>query len=603
VPLKLSRKLIWSFAAFLVLIIPFMGMFPWPLLAHAHAIFIWFVTILLSADFVLNHEAGTKKLDYRWFLPVIIFGYGLVSATLLHGNWKFVFFGVQNLYIGTWTLGCCILAGLLIARKLKLEFLNYFYWSMVALVPGSIILGLGGLLQNERLAGLVLQPDLLAILLGAGLVTALLITLKSRWQYILAGHSILIIGILLTRTRAVIYLLPVWAIFAVIKYRSKVQLSQKSTLYSFAVAAVLILLAIAYAAPRVLSLSRAQFGVSYRADLISHSSKYLAIMPPWGLGPGGLNTVITDYYQMPESIDHTIAMDQKVPENSHNLILDRFLEYGWIAGAAYILLIGVVVWATIRNRHDRLTQALAGVGGYLLVQQLVTSTSLILELLTWICIMGILMRAAREGKPTSKKSLIIGSLIILYIGLLGFLIQIRLDVHTAQLRVANNFVFPLVTSKEKIQEGTVHDDQALAWDSSAIESYHHDYMAADIHAAENTKVIAAKGGEVVMVRNYDTCDLRHFPGVTIYGVDGFYYYYTHLKPGTIKVAVGDNIETGENFALVGSSACAQNTASHLHLDISRFPFTIRRGPGNSSQFTLIDPQPALINAYQELPEK
>ncbi len=601
--LKLSRKLIWSFAAFLVLIIPFLGIIPWPLLAHAHAILIWIITILLCVDLAVNRKPVNENINYTWFMPMVIFWYGLLSTTLLSGNWKFVFFGVQNLYIGTWILTCCMATGLLVARKLRVELLDYFYWAMVALGILSILFNMRSLINSERLYGLVLQPDILAVLLGAGLVTSLFISYGDKWRYMLLGYTTLITAILLTRTRAVIYLLPVWAVCAVLQYRSKVQLSKQSSWLAIGVATICVILAGFYAAPRVLSLDRAQFGVSYRADLVTHSSKYLAIMPPWGLGPGGLNTVITDYYEMPESILHTVAIDQKVPENSHNLLLDRFLEYGWIAGVSYLLLLAVTVWAAIRTRHNKLTQALSVTGGYLLIQQLVTSTSSLLELLTWICLAGILMQAAKEGKNPRKRTILISCIVFLYLGVLGLLAQIRFDAHNAQLRLANDFVFPLATTKEKIQAGTSFNNETLVWDSALPVSYHHHYAAADIHVPENTGVLAAKGGEVVAVRSYDACDVRHFPGVTIYGADGFYYYYAHLKPGTITVSVGDTVETGDSFALVGSGACAQNTAPHLHIDISRFPFTLRRGPGNSSQFVSIDPQAVLINAYQELPEK
>lgn len=600
---SVSRKLIWSFAAFLVLVIPFLGIISWPLLAHAHAVLIWIITILLCFDLVVNRESESKDINYTWFVPLLLFWYGLLSATLLSGNWRFVFFGVQNLYLGTWILACCGVVGLLVARKLRLELLNYLYWAMVGLGVLSILLNVPSLLNDERLYGLVLQPDILAILLGTGLIASLFISYRVTWGYVVLGHAALITTILLTRTRAVIYLLPIWLAYAVLQNRSKMRLSKRNTWLGIGLALSCVVLAGVYAAPRVLSIDRAQFGASYRMDLVAHSSKYLAIMPPWGLGPGGLNTVITDYYQMPESIMHTVALDQKVPENSHNVLLDRFLEYGWIAGISYLILLAVTAWAAIRTRYNKLTQALSAIGGYLLFQQLITSTSSLLELLTWICLAGILLQAAREGRALHKKTLLIGCIVSLYLGVLGFLVQIRLDTHNAQVRLANGFVFPLETTKEKIQTGTSFNGQALAWDSMLPESYHHDYMAADIHTVEDTKVLAAKGGEVVMVRNYDTCDLRHFPGVTVYGTDGFYYYYTHLKPGTIKVSVGDTIETGDTFALVGPAACAQNTPPHLHIDVSRFPLTIRYGPGNSSKFTLIDPQAALVNSYQGLPEK
>ncbi len=170
-----------------------------------------------------------------------------------------------------------------------------------------------------------------------------------------------------------------------------------------------------------------------------------------------------------------------------------------------------------------------------------------------------------------------------------------------QVRLANKFVFPLATSKAQIESGSSYNGQVLTWSSQAQNSYHHDYVAADIHVNEGTTVLAAKGGQVVDVRSFEQCDDRHFPAITIKGTDGLYYYYTHLKPKTLLPRVGDVVGTGEPIAQVGSAACAQGSAPHLHLDISRFPIAFRGGFWG--EVVLVDPQPVLINAYQELPEK
>lgn len=598
--ITLSRKIIWSLATFLVLSVPFIGLLPWPSLGHIQAVIVWLAATLLLIDVIISPQ-DKQPINYLWFAPLVPFLYGLVSTTLLSGSWQTVLLGLDNEFLGSWTLLSCVVIGLLIARKLRLELLNYFYWSTVALAGVSIIFDVASIARNERLTGLVWQSDVLAIILGAGLTAALFISFKAKKQYVIAAHSLVMSAILLTRTRAVVYLLPLWLLFAFIKYRSHLKISDRMTKYGLAGASIFILTAGIYAAPRVLSVSRAEFGISYRMDLVSHGSKYLAIMPPWGFGPAALSLVGTDYYQLPKSLEHTMIADQKIPESAHALFLDRFLEYGWVAGLAYLALIIVTVVAAIRTRRNKLTLALTAVGGYLLIQQSVAATSSIVELLTWICILGILMQAAKEGKPPHTKTALIWSAVVLYIGLLGLFVQVRLDQSNSQVRLVNNFTFPLDTSKKDIQTGSSFNNQVLVWESDVTQSYHHDYLAADIHVAEGTSVLTAKGGQVVAVRNVETCGARHFPAVTIYGVDGFYYYYTHLKPGSIQASVGDSIETGQQFAQVGSSTCAQGSAPHLHLDISRFPYAARGGW--AAPFTFIDPQPALIKAYQVVPEK
>lgn len=192
-------------------------------------------------------------------------------------------------------------------------------------------------------------------------------------------------------------------------------------------------------------------------------------------------------------------------------------------------------------------------------------------------------------------------LTLLYAAVFGWFVQVRLDKSGAEQRIATDFVFPVLTTKAELGEGSSYNNQTLVWDSMAPKSYHHDYPAADIHVSEGTKVSAAKGGQVVMVRNTVQCDKQNFPLIVIRGVDGYYYLYSHLKPNSISLASGDLVETGGVLAEVGSSTCAQNTAPHLHFDVSRFKNAARGGFWG--QVTLIDPQPALIKAYQKLPEK
>lgn len=596
-----SRKALWGLGLGLILLIPLTGLLGWATLEHMQALAIWMMTGLLLVDRLLKEKPKQSRGKW-WFLPLGIFWYGLLSTIVLSGTGVLVFFGQLNQWLGAWTLFCCTVIGLSAIDYITPKVLRIYYWVVVGLGVGSLLYDIPRLLSNDRLSGLVLQPDILAILLGTGLIVRLLIPIKVKHAYIdILSTVLLVMSILLTRTRAVIYLLPIWLVIVIVQHRKQLLASRKKQVLSLMAAFLILITAGAYAAPRVLSLSRAQYGVSYRVDLMKHSSNYLTIMAPWGLGPGGLSGVVADYYPLPPSLEHTVVIDQKIPENSHNIFLDRFLGYGWLTGLAYLVMIVLFAIAALRTRHDEIARVLSVMGVYLLVQQSVTSTNIILEVLTWICLLGVIAKASLGAKKLSGRQRLLASIVILYLAIMGIALQIRADQTNALKRVANNFTFPLLISKTTLQKGTSYNNETLIWDSNALQSYHHHYVAADIHTPEGTPVVAAKAGQVVEVRTYDSCDLRHFPGVTIQGLDGFYYYYAHLKPGSIQVKVGDQLSSGDQFALVGSSACAQNTASHLHLDISRFPLAWRRGFG--AQITRIDPQPALIDAYQELSEK
>ncbi len=48
------------------------------------------------------------------------------------------------------------------------------------------------------------------------------------------------------------------------------------------------------------------------------------------------------------------------------------------------------------------------------------------------------------------------------------------------------------------------------------------------------------------------------------GNDGWYYWYGHIKNPTIHN--GDKVKAGDKIAVIGQSACADDTPSHLHID-------------------------------------
>ena len=50
---------------------------------------------------------------------------------------------------------------------------------------------------------------------------------------------------------------------------------------------------------------------------------------------------------------------------------------------------------------------------------------------------------------------------------------------------------------------------------------------------------------------------------------GHYAFYAHLKPGSLRVKVGDRVKRGQVIALVGNTG--NSTEPHLHFHISDYP--------------------------------
>ncbi|MDB5186491.1 MAG: Peptidase, partial [Candidatus Saccharibacteria bacterium] len=136
---------------------------------------------------------------------------------------------------------------------------------------------------------------------------------------------------------------------------------------------------------------------------------------------------------------------------------------------------------------------------------------------------------------------------------------------------SDGFVFPLKTTKETITSQP--DDNRWCYKDAV--SCHPNYKAADIHAPAGTPVLAARGGKVVVAEN-------NAPGkettiVTIKGVDGLVYTYTHMGIGSIEVKKGQTIPAGTQIGKVGMGfrEGTNEPSSHVHLDVLPATFSER----------------------------
>lgn len=165
----------------------------------------------------------------------------------------------------------------------------------------------------------------------------------------------------------------------------------------------------------------------------------------------------------------------------------------------------------------------------------------------------------------------------------------------------NGFVFPLKTTKEQIYNGSFQGSEK--WCYKKQENCHGTYPAADIFAPTGTVVVAAVPGTVVSAKEGCTGKCS----VVIKGDDQFVYTYLHMGAGTVKVKKGEKVVAGQEIGQVGTNADANDTPSHLHFDIYNQSYNSRpscsRANGCPLKGDMINPQPQLISAFNNLPEK
>lgn len=177
------------------------------------------------------------------------------------------------------------------------------------------------------------------------------------------------------------------------------------------------------------------------------------------------------------------------------------------------------------------------------------------------------------------------------------------------LGVGEDLVFPLKTTKQAIQQGSENNGGELQWCYEDQTNCHSSpgaddlYKAADIFVEPGTETVAATGGTVIRV-NPGGSSLS----IKIRGENDNYYFYQHMRPHSEQVNENDSVEAGDILGEIGESSAAEGTAPHLHFDVATEDVGISRecvqaGNCDYEKSVMIDAQPELVEAYEELPEE
>ena len=115
------------------------------------------------------------------------------------------------------------------------------------------------------------------------------------------------------------------------------------------------------------------------------------------------------------------------------------------------------------------------------------------------------------------------------------------------------------------------DGRMFVGDRTKVESY--PYYGADIHAVADGPVVAVVDNlpDQVPGTNPAGLPLDQYGGNHIVQDigGGNYAFYAHLKPGSIKVKVGDKLTAGQTVAALGNSG--NTSAPHLHFQVMSTP--------------------------------
>ncbi len=145
------------------------------------------------------------------------------------------------------------------------------------------------------------------------------------------------------------------------------------------------------------------------------------------------------------------------------------------------------------------------------------------------------------------------------------------------------------------------DGTMVSGDISRLENY--PYFGADIHAVADGPVVGVMEGlpEQVAGQSPTGLPLDQYGGNHIVQDigDGNYAFYAHLKTGSVKVKVGDQLTTGQVIAALGNTG--NSDAPHLHFHVMSTPDPLR---SNGLPFVLnsfrLDSRAASLDALDPL---
>lgn len=166
-----------------------------------------------------------------------------------------------------------------------------------------------------------------------------------------------------------------------------------------------------------------------------------------------------------------------------------------------------------------------------------------------------------------------------------------------------NVEFPLITTKAEVLKG-IENSAWDPFDPRECANAHGYYCGVDIFVKTGTPVVSATAGRVIFVENNAAND-QFGARLQIKASSGDIYYYAHLLSGSITVNNGDVVRAGDQLGKVGTSADAEGTVSHLHVDIT--PAPARQRPECAGEackhYDWGDIKQLLEQAYNQLPSE
>jgi len=331
--------------------------------------------------FIFKKKYQLLDIKYTYTLAVICLLL-LVNIVLNHSNYSL--FGGINIQVGSVGLLSVIGIALNIINQPKKDLLIGLFLSCVMLSLFSIYFQyrVYGTVNSARFIGPFFQSDVLAVYLGAGLISGISLFFKSKSinknSLLIIGELAILTGIIFTQTRLVIILVFLLLMIYLLMRSNR---SFKIYIPFFLMCIVSISLAVSVS-NRSYSPNNLFNSVAYRLDLqysaIKNSSSSFLI----GRGSEGITEDLScrnmkDFYPLRQTCKNYIFL------STHNVYLDDSILFGYLVGILFLLISIYSIYKSIKaGNNDLLVVGL--ILSLITIYYFSNVNSIELELLFWI---------------------------------------------------------------------------------------------------------------------------------------------------------------------------------------------------------------------------
>lgn len=353
--------------------------------------------LLSSTVLVFTYrQLQTSLTRVVWLLLFVIIATLLISS-FISPEIKLNFFGLPYVGVGAFS----VIASLAFALHFNLyssyrQSVATLYVAIVAVSAISIPYALLNQTVSGRLGGVFMQPDIMACIVGCGLLFGVQIL---SWNYISKNYLyiaqlFLAVTLLVTETRAVIYSIIVFfGIYAVRKCSTR-------QLYAMIISAVLAVVVIQqYVPSRLVDVKYVTDSVAYRLSLQEVGLIAAFDRPFIGSGIGSVPSILDCSNLQAESLQMTCSEGYYF-NSTHNIFLDRILAAGMIGGICIILLnIYAIAYSFSRKKY-----VFCSTLALITVYYLTNVHNATLDLLYWIILVACLRTTITDeaGKVLAK---------------------------------------------------------------------------------------------------------------------------------------------------------------------------------------------------------